>query len=277
MRPRSRRARRRPGAAVRGAEDLHPGARVRGRPPAAGVGDQPRRLAVPGTARALPGAQRHDPPRPGRGVVSRRRHHRAGEDRRAVRGRGARPGRRRRGGAGRDHRGGRPGRGDDRRDARRSRRPAPAATDARRRAVALDDDRHQHGADVRPGRRQAHRAPGEGTPRSGSGRQRLDPRPARRSSRSVGGPGPRRAAAGRAGRDDAPRGVRAHGRQAAGGDAHDRRQAPRAGGARGDRRARGVPGRHLAAARAPQGPHGEHGQPRHRAGSAWSTWSPRAA
>ena len=71
----------RPGAAVRGAEESHPGARVRGGSSAPGAGDQPRRLAVPGTARALPGAERHDQARSGRGVVPRRRHDRAGEDR----------------------------------------------------------------------------------------------------------------------------------------------------------------------------------------------------
>ena len=77
----------------------HPGAGVRGGPSAPGAGDQPRRLAVPGTAGALPGAERHDQARPGGGLVPRGRHDRGGEDRRAVRGRGARPRRRGRGGA----------------------------------------------------------------------------------------------------------------------------------------------------------------------------------
>ena len=127
VRSRPRRARGRPGAAVRGAEESHPCSRVRGGSPAPGVGDQPRRVAVPRPAGSLPGAQRDDQARPGRGLVSRRRHDRAGEDRGAVRRRGARPRRGGRGGAGRDHRRGRPGRGDDRRDARRSRRPTAAA------------------------------------------------------------------------------------------------------------------------------------------------------
>ena len=159
VRPEPGRAGRRPGAAVRGAEDPHPGAGVRGGPSAPGAGDQPRRVAVPGTARALPGAERHDQARSGRGLVSRRRHDRGGEDRRAVRGRGARPGRRGRGGARRDHRRGGTGRGDDRRDARRSRRSAAAAADPRGRAVALDDDRHQHGA-ARPARTATSSPPG---------------------------------------------------------------------------------------------------------------------
>ena len=64
--------------------------------------------------------------------------------------------------------------------------PAAVAADPCRRAVALHDDRHQHGAHVRQGRRQAHRPVGEGTAGSGGGRQRLDPRAARRSSRTGG-------------------------------------------------------------------------------------------
>ena len=214
---------------------------VRGGPSAPGAGDEPRRLAVRRAARALPGAERHDPTRAGGRVVPGRRHDRAGEDRRALRSRGARPRRGRGGRAGRDHRGRRHRRDHDRRDARRSRRPAAAAGDPRRRAVALDDDRHQHLAAVRQGRRQAHRAPGEGAAGRRGGRQRLDPRARRRPARPVGGAGARRAPAGGPRRDDAPRGVRAHGRQAAGRHAHDRREAPRAGGARRDRRARGVP------------------------------------
>ena len=53
-------------------------------------------------------------------------------------------------------------RGDDRRDARRSRRSAAAAGDHGRRAVALDDDRHQHLAARRPRGRQGDREPGRG-------------------------------------------------------------------------------------------------------------------
>ena len=80
-------------------------------------------------------------------------------DHRALRDRGARAGRGRRGGTGRDHRRRRPARGDDRRDPRRSRGPAPAAGDHRRRALALDRRRHQHLAPRRHGGRQADRAP----------------------------------------------------------------------------------------------------------------------
>ena len=152
----------------------------------------------------------------------------------------------------------------DRRDAGRSRRPAAAPGHARRRALALDDDRHQHVAARGQGRHQAHSASGEGAPGPGGDRQRVDPGPRRRPPRPVGGAGPRRAAARGPGRDDAARGVRAHGRQAAGRHARDRREAVRAGGARGDRRARGVPRRDHAAARAPQRSDGEHGEPRHR-------------
>ena len=50
-------------------------------------------------------------------------------------------------------------------------------------------------------------------------RQRVAPRAAHRPPRRVGGAGPRRAAARGARRDDAPRGLRAHRRQAGGGDA----------------------------------------------------------
>ena len=67
---------------------------------------------------------------------------------------------------------------------------------------------------------------------------------------------------------DAPRGLRAHGRQAAGRDARDRRQGARAGRAARDRRARGVHRRADAAARPAQGPDGADGQPRHRLGAA---------
>ena len=52
--------------------------------------------------------------------------------------------------AGRDHRRRRALRGDDRRDAGRRQRPAPAAGDHRRRAVALDAARHQHLSPCRP-------------------------------------------------------------------------------------------------------------------------------
>ena len=82
----------------------------------------------------------------------------------------------------------------------------------------------------------------------------------------LGGPGPRRAAARDPRRDHAPRGLRAHRRQAAGRHPRDRRQAPRAGRAHDDRRARGVRRRDHADARPAQGPHGADDQPRHRLG-----------
>ena len=78
--------------------------------------------------------------------------------------RGARPRRCRGGRAGRDHRRRRDPGGDDRRDARRPGRPAAAAGDHGRRAVALDDDRHQHVAARRPRGRQGDRERGRGAP-----------------------------------------------------------------------------------------------------------------
>ena len=95
-------------------------------------------------ARALPRPQRHDPPGAGGRVVPRRRHDRARQGLRALRHRGARPGRGGRGRTRRDRRGGRHRRDHHRRDAGRSRRPAAAPGHPRRRALALDDDRHQH-------------------------------------------------------------------------------------------------------------------------------------
>ena len=61
--------------------------------------------------------------------------------------------------------------------------------------------------------------------RAGARRQRLPARAADLEARGLGGAGPRRAAARGAGRDHAPRGLRADGRQARGADARDRRQA----------------------------------------------------
>ena len=194
--------------------------------PAAGARHEPRRLAVRRPARALP----H--PRTGRSARAQQvawcradgsDRARAGD--RALRHRGARPRRRRRGGPGRDRRGRGPAGDHDRRDARRPRRPAAAARDRRRRAEPLDDDRDQHLAARRPGRRQADRAHGQGAARPGARRQRLAPRAPDRAAGRVGGAGPRRAAAGGARRADAPRGLRAHRRQAAGGHARGRRQA----------------------------------------------------
>ena len=73
--------------------------------------------------------------------------------------------------------------------------------------------------------RQAHREPpGEPASRRAH-RQRLAARPPDRVAGRLGGAGPRRAPARGPRRADAPRGIRAHGRQAAGRHARDRRQA----------------------------------------------------
>ena len=108
---------------------------------------------------------------------------------------------------------------------------------------------------------------GQGAARPGARRQRLAPRAPDRAAGRVGGAGPRRAAARGARRADAPRGLRAHRRQAAGRHARGRRQGARAGRAARDRRARGLRRRDHAAARAAQGPPGADGQPRHRLGA----------
>ena len=117
-------------------------------------------------------------------------------------------------------------------------------------------------------RRQADRPPGRrraSTP--GARRQRLPARRADRAPGRLGGPGPRRAAARGARRDDAPRGLRADRRPAAGRDARGRRRRARADGAPVDRRARGLRRRRHPAARAAQGPPGADGQPRHGLGA----------
>ena len=103
--------------------------------------------------------------------------------------------------------------------------PRPLDAAARRRAEPVDDHRHQHVAGGRARGPAAHRAHGQVPPRPRAGRQRLAARPAHGPARRLGGPGPRRAPAGRPHRDDAPRGLRAHGRQAPGRDPDDRRQA----------------------------------------------------
>ena len=117
----ARRARDRPGAALRDAARADPRAGVRGRPSAAGARHEPRRLAVRRTARALSRPSRHDPQGPAGRVVPRERRGRAREGDRAVRDGGARPRRGRGSGTGRADRRRRHPRGDDRRDARRSR------------------------------------------------------------------------------------------------------------------------------------------------------------
>ena len=95
--------------------------------------------------------------------------------------------------------------------------PRRAAAHHRRRAGHLDDHRHQHLSPRRPREGlEGHRAPGQGPPRPGARRQRVDQDPADRAPRRLGGPGPRRAGAGDPGRADASRGLRAHRGQAAG-------------------------------------------------------------
>ena len=115
--------------------------------------------------------------------------------------------------------------------------------------------------------KQADRAPGPRPARRRAGRQRLDPGQRHRAARRLGGAGPRRAAAGRAAGDDAPRGLRADRRPAAGHHPRDRRQGPRAGRTAGDRRARGARRRRHPAARRAQGPPRPHGQPLDRLGA----------
>ena len=262
-----RRARPRPPAALRPDRRAHPGAHLRGGPSAAGARHEPRRLAVRRPPRALPRPAGPDPARTAGRLVPRRRDDRARQGDRAVRDRGARPGRGRGGRPGRDHRRRRHPRGDDRRDARRPGRPAAAAGDHGRRAVALDDRRDQHLAARRPRGRQGDREPGRGAAAHRARRQRLAARAPDRAPGHLGGAGPRRAPARGARRADAPRGLRADDRQAAGRDAPRRRQGARAGRARVGRRPRGLPRRRHAALRAPQGPHRGARQPRHRLGA----------
>ena len=139
--------------------------------------------------------------------------------------------------------------------------------------ITVDEPRHvghgrpEHVAAGRPGRRQAHLPPDQGAPRRRDDRQRLDPRRGHRAPGDLGGPGPRRAAAGDPRRADAPRGLRAHRRQAAGRGPRDQRQDPRARRADDHRRARGLRRRRHPAAGAPPRADGAHGQPRHRLGA----------
>ena len=140
--------------------------------------------------------------------------------------------------------------------------------------IAVDEpslsivDRHQHLAARRQGGQQADRAPDPRPPRrrSWSATSRSGSHDTERARR-LGGPGPRRAAAGRAARADAPRGLRADRRPAAGRHPRDRRQGPRAGRAAGDRRPRGVRRRRHPDARRAQGPAGADGQPLDRLGA----------
>ena len=246
-----------------------PGPRVRARPPAAGARHQPRRLPLRRPPGALPRPQRDDPRRRADRLVPGRRHvERATVSELYVTEALERVGGER-GRARRDHRRRRPARGDDRRDPRRSRGPAPAAGDHRRRALALDRRRHQHLAARRHRGLEADRAPDprtdfvpswSATSRSASS--------TRRPPRRLGGPGPRRASARRPARADAPRGLRADRRPAPGRHPRDRRRPSRAGRAAGDRRPRGVRRRRHPDAGPAQGPDGADGQPLDRLGPA---------
>ncbi len=164
---------------------------------AAGARHQPRRLAVPRPAGAVPGPRGHDQQGPAGRLVPDRRHHRAGQDHRAADDRGARAGARREAG---------PGDiiaiagipeitiGETLADPEN---PVAAAGHHGRRAVDLDDDRHQHLAAGRAERQEADRPPGQEPARRRARRQRVDPGAADRAAGHLGGPGPRRAAAGR--------------------------------------------------------------------------------
>ena len=107
--------------------------------PAPGAGHQPRRLALRRPARPVPHPQRHAAQGPERGVVPRRRHHRAGQDQPSSTSPRPSTGSGRRGRAGRDRRHRRHPRDHHRRDPRRPRRPPPAAGHHHRRAQPVDD------------------------------------------------------------------------------------------------------------------------------------------
>ena len=163
-----------------------PAPRLRRGPSAAGPRHESRRLALRRPARDLPRPERTDPQGTADRVVPRRRHDRARQGDGALRDGGARPGRGGGGRAGRHRRRrGHPG-GDDRRDPRRRRRSAAAAGRAGRRAVALDDGRHQHLAARGPRGDEADRQSGEGPARRRAHRQRLAARAPDRDGRTPG-------------------------------------------------------------------------------------------
>ena len=91
--PDAGRAAARPPAALRPDRRAHPGADLRGGPPAPGAGHEPRRVAVRRPPRALPRPAGVDQACAAGRVVPRRRDDRAGEGDRALRDGGARPGR----------------------------------------------------------------------------------------------------------------------------------------------------------------------------------------
>ena len=159
-------------------------------------------------------------------------------------------------------------RGHDRRDARRPRRPAAAAGDHRRRAVAVGHDRHQHLAARRPAR-----APGSPRARCATGSTpelvgnvslRVNPTE-RPDAWEVQGRGELQLAV-------LVELMRREGFELTVGQPQvltreiDGRPA-RAGRAAGDRHPRGLRRRDHPAARAAQGPARADGQPRHRLGA----------
>ena len=129
-----------------------PAPTLRPGPPAAGARHEPRLEPLRRPARAAADPPRVAPQGRADRVVPRRRDDRAGPRGRALHHRGARPCSRRGGRPGRDRRARRAAGGDDRRDDRRPGRPAPAAGDDGRRAVALGHDRDQHQPARRPAR-----------------------------------------------------------------------------------------------------------------------------
>ncbi|CAA9522818.1 MAG: GTP-binding protein TypA/BipA, partial [uncultured Solirubrobacteraceae bacterium] len=112
-----------------------------------------------------------------------------------------------------------------------------------------------------------HGPPGQGPPGPRARGQRLPARERHGAPGHLGGPGPRRAAARGARGDDAPGGLRAHGRQAAGGHPGGGREGPRARGAHDDRRPRRLRRRRHPAPGPAQGPDGADDQPRHGLGA----------
>ena len=173
-----RRDARRAGRGPRAADGPPARARARAAPrpgaPAPGPRDEPRRVAVRRPPRALPRAPRRRSAAASRSPGAGPTAGRACPGRRALRHRGARSRGRGGGRPRRDHRPRRPGRGDDRRDAGRPRRPAAAAGDHGRRAVALGDRSASTPRRSPAARARAHRPPGRarGSTRSSSATSR---------------------------------------------------------------------------------------------------------
>ena len=259
-----------PAAAARPARGAHPGARVRRGASASGARHEPRRRPVRGPARALPRPPRDDPQGPAGGLdagATARSSRCASRELYVNEGLAARGRRRGRARA-------RSSRSRASRRSRSARRSPTPRTRAPLPLIAIDEPALGMTIGINT------------SPLAGQSGSRLTARQVQdrleqelvgnvairvvdtRPPRHLGGPGPRRAAARGARRDDAPRGLRADRRQAAGGHARGRRQAARADRAALDRRAGGLPRRRHADAGAAQGPHGEHGQPRHRLGAA---------